>query len=159
MNTHPKKSRETENFWGEPVSLRELNLHSGLLGFSNWTWTLSVCGKPFKAGYQGGTQDPSCPNPYHTDEEEDAKRLWLAEVTQPCSGLEAKPIDSNFRMSTQQCAHMRCSFSDQLSQDSQKYDPPEYLDMDIFFLGSKRWGTATLLEGKSESWNLWVGVF
>ncbi|KAI4538025.1 hypothetical protein MG293_011428 [Ovis ammon polii] len=28
--------------------------------------------------------------------------------------------------------------------DSQKYDPPEILDMDIFFLDSKRWGTATL---------------
>jgi len=57
------------------VSIRELNLHSGLLGLSHWTWTLNMCRKPFNAGYRGGTQNPSCPNPSHTDEEEDAKRL------------------------------------------------------------------------------------
>lgn len=31
--------------------------------------------------------------------------------------------------------------------------------MDIFLPDSKSWGTATLLEGKFESWNLWIPVF
>ena len=75
INTHPKKSGETETLQGDSVSIRELNLHSGLVGLSHWTWTLNVCRNSFNAGYRGGTQNPSCPNPYHTDEEENAKRL------------------------------------------------------------------------------------
>lgn len=110
-------------------------------------------------GPWGETQRPPCPNPYFTDKEDDAQRLWLAQVTQPFSGLEAKLIASNVGLSTQRSAHIQYSFSAQLFQYSQKYDPPKHLDMDIFLPDSKSWGTATLLEGKFESWNLWIRVF
>lgn len=51
-----RRAEETENLQGDSVSIRELNLHSGLLGLSHWTWTLNMCRNSFNAGYGGGLE-------------------------------------------------------------------------------------------------------